>query len=64
MPRAAYVFEKQGFTVVKAPTAFATSGGDTPEFSILQLLPSAGALSASYYAIHEYVGGLWYRIRY
>jgi len=63
MPRAKKVFEKQfpDDTTVPIPVAYIYS----PDwFSLDGLIPSAGTLSNSNYAIHEWVGMLWYAIRY
>lgn len=61
MPRAVAEFEKQGLRVRPAATGRgpyrAPTGG-------LGWLPSSAALDASRAALHEYVGRVWYRIRY
>ena len=46
-------------TVVAAPTMF-TSSGTEPE----TLVPSARALRLSYFALHEWLGLVWYRLGY
>lgn len=51
MPRAKLWFEKNGVTVVPAPTGFVTGS-----VGILSFLPSGGALERSSYAIKEWVG--------
>lgn len=67
MPRAVYAFRQAGFQVVPAPTGF---GGprnheqrDRMEDRVFAILPRAGALLKSYYAMHEGIGLLWYRFR-
>jgi uncharacterized SAM-binding protein YcdF (DUF218 family) len=62
MPRAAKVFEDQGIRVVAAPTGYRSGQGTAA--SVLDWLPSAGALDRSRIALHEYLGRLWYAIRY
>lgn len=59
MPRAQAAFERAGLAVTPAPTG----RSDRPR-SAFALLPSAGALRQSYYALHELAGGLWYRLAY
>jgi uncharacterized SAM-binding protein YcdF (DUF218 family) len=54
MPRARALFERQGMTVIPAPTAFAT---ETPE-AAGRWLPSAAALGASHIAAREWLGRL------
>lgn len=61
MPRARRSFERLGFVVLPAPTGF-VSEGEVPEVN--DLLPSAGALSATSYALHEIIGYAWYELRY
>lgn len=58
MPRALRAFEQHGLTVIAAPTNF-----DGPvDRSVLSLIPSARALQRSYYGLHEWIGGLVYRL--
>ncbi len=59
MERAQHVFQTAGFEVVPAPTAYLSRG----PFGVFQLLPSASGLSASYYAMYEWIGLAWYRLR-
>jgi uncharacterized SAM-binding protein YcdF (DUF218 family) len=59
MPRASYVFKQRGLEVVEAPTVFL---GRAP-LTIGQVLPSAEGMRRSYYALYEWLGLLWYRIR-
>lgn len=58
MPRAKRAFERAGLTVIPAPMGFERSAGLRPG----DLLPSAKALHMSYYACHELLGRVWYRI--
>ncbi len=61
MPRALHVFRQQGLAVTAAPTAFADRGMD---YVARDFLPSMKVLQHSYYAMHETIGLLWYRLRY
>lgn len=61
MPRAVEEFEKQGVQVYAAPTG---RSGHRRQASVLDWLPSARALDRSRAALHEYLGRIWYRIRY
>lgn len=57
--RAAVEFERQGLRVIPAGTQFASTEFDSP----LSLLPSALGLRDSYFALHEWLGILWYKLR-
>jgi len=59
MPRAQKAFERAGLTVTPAPTVFAET---YLPFSGRHLLPGTRALFKSWYALHEIVGGIWYRV--
>lgn len=59
MKRARAAFENAGFTVIPAPTIFATAHALTA----LDFLPSAQGLLQSRTALHEWLGILWYRLR-
>ncbi len=62
MPRVLWSFDKSGLDVVPAPTVFEPWGEGG---LILQdILPSARALQKTAYAFHEYLGNVWYRLRY
>ncbi len=61
MRRARAAFEAVGFEVVPAPVSVTPS---PVAFSFTHLVPSAGALSASAVAFHEWIGLLWYRLAY
>jgi uncharacterized SAM-binding protein YcdF (DUF218 family) len=58
MPRAAEAFERAGLAVIAAPTGFT----ERPRLSAEALIPSAGALAASHYALYEMLGTLYYRL--
>jgi len=57
--RAVPLFELQGFDVVPAGTRFARSGVD----SVFDLLPTPAGLRDSSFALHEWLGILWYKLR-
>ena len=59
MPRARAAFSRQGIEVVDAPTLFYSHARP----SVYMLLPSASGLYRSYYAMHEWIGLGWYRLR-
>lgn len=59
MPRARDAFERAGLAVIPAPTIFATT---YLPFSARQLLPRSQALFKSWYALHEFIGRIWYWI--
>ena len=59
MIRAVGAFESQGLTVVPAPI-----GRRSIPITFTAFLPSASALTRSVGAIHEYLGRVWYRLRY
>ena len=61
LPRAIPMFSDQGFDVLAAPTAFSTGlAGDRTAFD---WIPSSAALTQSWFALHEYLGRLWYWLR-
>ena len=60
MPRSVAVFEKAGLNVIPAPTAFLGPRA----FNWNNLLPSAGGLGMSRYALREMAAHIWYLIRY
>jgi len=61
MSRSVEAFEKAGFNVTPAPIGF-TSPSTRPIY--FRILPSASALKNSAQALHEWVGRLWYNLRY
>lgn len=60
MPRSMAIFERVGFDVVPAPTALLSRG----ELRLSDYFPSGEGLRRSHYAMHEWIGLLWYRLRY
>jgi len=61
MPRSVMVFEQQGLNVTPAPTIFVD---DEDKLALIDYLPSAGALYKTRVALHEYLGLVWYKLRY
>lgn len=59
MPRAMQIFSKTRLTVVPAPTDFRSR----KPLSAADFIPSAGGLQTSHYALHEWIGMAWYRLR-
>ncbi len=59
MPRSQRVFTQAGFSVVPAPTAYATRY----QFTLLDCLPQADALHQSSRFFHEIIGIIWYRLK-
>jgi len=53
------LFESHGFSVIPAGTQFSSTRVD----SILDLLPTPAGLRDSSYALHEWLGILWYKLR-
>ncbi len=60
MPRAQRVFVAAGLEVAAAPTRFL---GRRP-IDVSSFIPKAAELEVSHYALHEWIGFLWYKIRY
>jgi uncharacterized SAM-binding protein YcdF (DUF218 family) len=60
MARALWSFRAAGYSVVPAPTP----GESQLSLSLQAFLPQIPALRDSYYALHEFIGLVWYRIRY
>lgn len=70
MPRSLRLFERQGFTVIPAPTDYLTSDADwaglissDPRNQLIQLLPDAEYLYWTSDALKEYLGILIYSLR-
>ncbi len=61
MARAAMMFEQVGMKVTPAPTLFTK---DDIKSGWTYFIPSLSALSNTREALHEYIGILWYKIRY
>lgn len=60
MARAKQAFENAGFNVMPAPTIILGSSG----FSARDLLPSSNASGKGKAAITEWIGQIWYKLRY
>lgn len=60
MRRASWLFKKQGFKVVPAPTYFHSSGSYAPLY--LSVLPSAHALNTTNMVLKEYLGIIWQKL--
>lgn len=60
MPRSVAAFEAAGFEVVPAPTAFL--GSRRPPI-VLDFIPRYDVMRNSGFALHEFIGILWYRLR-
>jgi len=63
MPRAKQAFEAVGFDVVPAPIGYLTREADSL-ISPFDFIPDASVLAAARVVLHEYLGLLWYRLRY
>jgi uncharacterized SAM-binding protein YcdF (DUF218 family) len=59
-PRAIWCFERVGLRAIPWPAPRTSLKIDR----IADFLPSTGALDASFYALHELIGGLYYRMHY
>jgi uncharacterized SAM-binding protein YcdF (DUF218 family) len=60
MPRAQASFAACGIATIPTPTRFTPI--PTPQLS--DLLPTAHAIATSYDALYEWIGRLWYTVRY
>lgn len=60
MARAQRVFSQQGLRVIAAATYFHSHGATEPQ----DYIPGARGFGLTHYALHEWVGLLWYRLRY
>lgn len=61
MPRAALLFQQAGLEVQRYPVDF--SADAARQRTVMDLLPTAGALSNSERALREYLGRAYYRLR-
>ncbi len=61
MPRSVWAFERQGVEVIPAPCAFIA---EREPYDLRSWLPRWNVLADSGDALHEYLGILWYRLRY
>ena len=59
MRRAVLAFKATGLTVTAFPTSLDDPLG--PEFN--DFLPRAGGWQTGYFAIHEWIGYAWYKLR-
>jgi uncharacterized SAM-binding protein YcdF (DUF218 family) len=59
MPRSQRIFARYGLQVVPAPTTFLSREPWSPA----DFVPNGGAFMQSHYAMHEWIGLVWYRIR-
>jgi uncharacterized SAM-binding protein YcdF (DUF218 family) len=60
MPRSRLAFEHAGFTVIPAPTGYATRF----KLTLLDFLPNARALADSGRFFHEVIGIAWYHLQF
>ncbi len=60
MRRAQQMFRYHGFETMAAPTTFMAQG----PLRFIDFVPHARELARSNYALHEWIGLLWYRLRY
>ncbi len=61
MPRALEAFQHVGITAIPRPTGLTVPG---PGFDAGDFLPNSTALGKSAFALHEWIGRIWYHIRY
>jgi len=61
MPRAVWCFKSHGLDVIAAPCAYLAERG---AYDVRSFLPRWTVFSDSGQGLHEYLGLLWYRIRY
>ncbi len=61
MPRAVFCFESQGLRVIPAPTDFLT---EQKIYDARSFFPRWNVLNDSSHALHEYLGLVWYKLRY
>ena len=62
LPRARYAFEKVGMEFLPAPTRFTKQHEPDTAYSPFDFIPNARALEKSYFALHELIGIVWYRL--
>ena len=70
MPRSVAIFERQGFTVIPAPSDFIATESDWEQWRegnwqvrVLSLLPQASYLDDTTKVVKEYIGIVIYRLR-
>lgn len=59
LPRASYAFERAGFEVIPAGTSY----NRTDHTRAQDFIPQPGGLIHSYFALHEAIGLIWYRLK-
>ena len=59
MRRALLAFQATGLTVTAAPTSL----DDPPGFDLSDFIPRAAGWQTGYYALHEWIGYAWYKLR-
>ena len=64
LPRAQIAFARAGLDMIPAPTRFGHRLQPEPGYAIFGFLPQARGLVKSSFALHEFMGLLWYRLRY
>lgn len=64
MSRARMSFENFGLKITAAPLGFKARNRSSDSYTIRDFLPSAHAMSLCSSAMHEFVGYVWYLIRY
>lgn len=61
MPRSVWVFQQRGLQVRPAPTDYKA---DADGYNLWSFFPTMGSLNDSYKALHEYVGIVYYLLRF
>lgn len=61
MPRALEVFQAADLEVIDYPVDFKSNSNN---FTLMDLIPSAGALSGTSYFVREMIGRIYYKIKY
>lgn len=59
MPRAVYAFKQAGFSVIPAATRFSLA----KTIRAMDFIPQTRGLQNSYFAMHEAIGLIWYRLK-
>ncbi len=62
MPRAMWSFDQVGMAAMPAPTGFYSQ--DPSQRGVFALIPQGRAMAATQTALHEWLGMLWYRMKY
>ena len=61
LPRAVWCFQSQGFTVIPAGTDYLAA---QPSYDVRSFMPHWAVFADSAEALHEYLGIVWYHLRY